>query len=546
MRRARRVWACAATCVLVIVLCVGAMVGMRGEASAQGGSPSYTIKVTGTKAHGTYTAYKVFDVVYQGDNYAYTISNSNPFYQAVSNSGLFKLEQIENNGTNATFSAVLKEPKPTDLSSLAAALRTAYDGMTPKPTAAATATATTDDQELTLAVSAPGYYFVNTTTGTICSLDTTNPNAAVVDKNANPGIQKLVQEPGVNNGDYGYVAQNDAAIGDTVNFRTKITVTQGAENFKVHDTLPSGLTLNADSFKFGITPNPDEAVTKENFPTGYENGVTITTTGLTDGCTFEVGLSNELHTAFLNEGGEERQSRDFYVFYSATLNSNAVVGSTGNPNTTKLVYGENNDLETEPAVTKTYTWPLEVVKYTGNDSSTASNRLAGAKFTLTKANATTWAPEGSALAFAKDASSNVYTKSASGPSEITTDGSGTFRFSGLDSGTYLLTETAAPDGYNKIAEPIKVTVGIQYDMTAMTMNPTYQVSSTSGGTNSNSGTVALGTADATKGTVFVQNNTGRELPSAGGMGTTVMYVVGGVLVVGATAALVAKRRNRKA
>ena len=529
-----------------MVLCVGAMVGMRGEASAQGGSPSYTIKVTGTKAHGTYTAYKVFDVVYQGDNYAYTISNSNPFYQAVSNSGLFKLEQIENNGTNATFSAVLKEPKPTDLSSLAAALRTAYDGMTPKPTAAATATATTDDQELTLAVSAPGYYFVNTTTGTICSLDTTNPNAAVVDKNANPGIQKLVQEPGVNNGDYGYVAQNDAAIGDTVNFRTKITVTQGAENFKVHDTLSSGLTLNADSFKFGITPNPDEAVTKENFPTGYENGVTITTTGLTDGCTFEVGLSNELHTAFLNEGGEERQSRDFYVFYSATLNSNAVVGSTGNPNTTKLVYGENNDLETEPAVTKTYTWPLEVVKYTGNDSSTASNRLAGAKFTLTKANATTWAAEGSALAFAKDASSNVYTKSASGLSEITTDGSGTFKFSGLDSGTYLLTETAAPDGYNKIAEPIKVTVGIQYDMTAMTMNPTYQISSTSGGTNSNSGTVALGTADATKGTVFVQNNTGRELPSAGGMGTTVMYVVGGVLVVGATAALVAKRRNRKA
>lgn len=529
-----------------MVLCVGAMVGMRGKASAQGDSPSYTIKVSSTKKDGVYSAYKVFDVVYQGDNYAYTISNSNPFFQAVSNSGLFKLEQIETNDTNATFSAVLKEPIPTDLSNLAAALRTAYDAASPKPAAAATATATTENQDLTLTVNDPGYYFINTTTGTICSLDTTNPNAAVVDKNANPGIQKLVQEPGVNNGDYGYVAQNDAAVGDTVNFRTKITVTRGAENYKLHDTLSSGLTLNENSFKFGITADPAEAKTKDGVPDAFKNGLTIKTTDLTDGRTFEVELSNEMHAAFLDDISAETQSRDLYVFYSATLNSNAVVGSTGNPNTTKLIYGENNNLETEPAVTKTYTWPLEVVKYTGNDPSTASNHLAGAKFTLTKANATTWAPEGSALTFAKDASSNVYTKSASGLSEITTDSSGTFRFSGLDSGTYLLTETAAPDGYNKIAEPIKVTVGIQYDMSAMTMNPTYQVSSTSGGTNSNSGTVALGTAAGTTGTVYVQNNTGRELPSAGGMGTTIIYVVGGVLVVGATAALVAKRRNRKA
>ena len=217
------------------------------------------------------------------------------------------------------------------------------------------------------------------------------------------------------------------------------------------------------------------------------------------------------------------------MFYTATLNSNAVVGTDGNPNETYLTYGES-DTQTSHSKTKTYTWPVSIVKYTGSDTTT--NRLAGASFTLTKADVS-WNASGSAITFT--GSNNVYKPSTSGSATITTNSSGTFMFSGLDSGNYLLTETVAPAGFNKIANPIRVKIDISYDGTALTMTPSYTVESPSQASNS-------GTVSTTDSTIYVQNNTGAELPSTGGMGTTLLYVVGGAMVVFATSALVARRR----
>ena len=101
---------------------------------------------------------------------------------------------------------------------------------------------------------------------------------------------------------------------------------------------------------------------------------------------------------------------------------------------------------------------------------------------------------------------------------ITTDATGKFTIKGLDADTYYLTETAAPAGYNKLADPVTIFIGEDGVVNATDDNPN-------------------GVTE-----VKVLNQSGSELPSTGGMGTTVFYVVGGILVVGAIVLLVARKR----
>ena len=302
MRMAKGIWMRVLACVLAVVACAG--VALLAPTQAKADDPTYTIQVTDTKAGNTYSAFKVFDLVYSGSNYAYSINASNPFHQAVVDSGLFTLEKTGVDASNnAIYSVVLKDSS-SDLSTLAAALRTTYDGLLTKPTAAATEQASADDGTVTLTVTDPGYYFVDTTTGTICSLATTDPTAEVRDKNSKPSVEKRVRETGHTSGDAGYVPQDDASIGDTVEFRTKVTVTVGAENYTLHDTLSVGLTLNANSFRYGTQADGSDAKSKGEIDAdaalaSYINGITETTTGLTDGCTFEIEFADALHAAFL-------------------------------------------------------------------------------------------------------------------------------------------------------------------------------------------------------------------------------------------------------
>ena len=99
--------------------------------------------------------------------------------------------------------------------------------------------------------------------------------------------------------------------------------------------------------------------------------------------------------------------------------------------------------------------------------------------------------------------------------EITTDTTGKFTIKGLDSDTYYLTEITQPAGYNKLADPIKVVIDGKG-------NVTYN--------------------DDYTGTIKVENKTGAELPSTGGVGTTVFYVVGGLMVLLAVVLLVTKKK----
>ena len=340
-----------------------------------------------------------------------------------------------------------------------------------------------------------GYYLVDTTLGTLCSLDTTNPDVVMEEKNEVPTNVKTVEEDSTGN----YGEKNDADIGQTVNFKSTITAQAGAENYVFHDTMSAGLTYTGVT---GITLN-GTTVDASNY--------TVVKEGLTDGCTFEVRFTQAFCDTL-------KANDQIVISYTATLNENAVIAGEGNPNTSKVSYGDSSNTKYTPdSQTKTYTWKIDVFKYT-KDGET-EKALADAKFTLSK-NA-----DGSNPIALVSEGNNVYRVAKTGETgtvtEITTDATGKFTIKGLDADTYYLTETAAPAGYNKLAGPVTIVIG--------------------------ENGVVNGTTEAPQGVdeVKVLNQTGTELPSTGGIGTTIFYVLGGVLVVGAAVLLVTKKRMER-
>ena len=341
-----------------------------------------------------------------------------------------------------------------------------------------------------------GYYLVDTTLGTLCSLDTTNPNVVMEEKNEVPANVKTVEEDSTGN----YGEKNDADIGQTVNFKSTITAQAGAENYVFHDTMSAGLTYGRVT---GITLN-GTAVDAVNY---------TVTAPAADGDTFDVTFTQAFCDTL-------KANDQIVVSYTAVLNEKAVIAGNGNPNESKLSYGDKGDAThtpsgtTPPSKTTTYTWDVDVFKYTLNGETETA--LAGATFTLSK-NA-----DGSNPIALVSEGNNVYrvakTDESGTVTAITTDATGKFTIKGLDADTYYLTETKAPAGYNKLPSAVTITIGANGAVNA--------------------------TDDAPQGVneVKVLNQTGTELPSTGGMGTTLFYVLGSVLVVGAVVLLVTRKR----
>lgn len=375
-------------------------------------------------------------------------------------------------------------------------------GMTSDATAVTASSATVSFAGLRL-----GYYLVDSTLGTLCSLDTTNPSVTIKEKNEAPTNEKKVQE-GTSWG-----SSNDANIGDTVKFQSTITAQADAQNYVFHDKMDDGLTFGGS---VTVTLNNQKVSAEVTNADGAAN-YTFTdytaegATASTDGCTFEVAFTQAFCDTL-------KKDDKIVISYTATLNENAVVGGDGNKNESWLKYGDSS--ETTKSTTTTYTWDVDVFKYTEGEADDEGKKLevalADATFTLSKKADGT---DPIALIREKDADSkdtNTYRVAKTGTvAEIITDDTGKFTVKGLDSGTYYLTETAAPAGYNKLAGPITVVIDDE------------------GNTKVDSTVVNE---------VKVLNQTGAELPSTGGMGTTMLYVVGGILVVGAGVALVVRRR----
>lgn len=344
-----------------------------------------------------------------------------------------------------------------------------------------------------------GYYLVDTTVGTICSLDTTNPNVTIADKNGVPQSEKFVKEDSNNT----WGKKNDADIGQTVEFKGVITAGVGAENYVYHDKMSAGLTYTGVT-KVEITTAANKDTTTVVDPANY----TVKSTGLTDGCTFEVAFTQ----AFCNT----LKSGDVVtIYYTAVLNENAVIAGAGNPNESHLSYGDSGKPGSTPtSETKTYTWEFKVFKYTMKGETETA--LTGAVFSLYRDEKCTDVIELVALG------DNVYRVATEDDknitTQITTDATGKFTIQGLDSDTYYLKEITPPDGFNVLKDPIEVVITNEGKV-----NPTEE--------NANG-------VDYVK----VLNQTGSELPSTGGVGTTILYIVGGVLVIAAVVLLVTKKR----
>ena len=211
------------------------------------------------------------------------------------------------------------------------------------------------------------------------------------------------------------------------------------------------------------------------------------------------------------------------VEYASKLNQNAVIGGNGNLNKAQLEYSNNPRSETDTDRTVwdnvvVFTYKVVVNKYA--NSVGENNKLEGAEFTLTKK--------------LKDGT----TKSIA---VVKSEGGVQFIFKGLDDGQYILTETKTPEGYNTIA-PIEFTVTANHEISWDGAGNRSDLLTSFSGTAA-SGEITFTTDKGTGAlTTDVINKSGTTLPSTGGMGTTVFYVVGGGLMAVAVVLLVTKKR----
>lgn len=344
-----------------------------------------------------------------------------------------------------------------------------------------------------------GWYLVvsDLTTDAICSIDTTAKNVTIKEKNGAPTVEKKVEYA---SGSWG--EGNDGNVGDTVNFQTTIYVTDGnPTNYILHDEMSNGLDFKEDSI---VVKKNDERFTD----------YTVVTP--TDNCTFEIKFNeNSLHT-----------NDKVVVTYSATINSNAVVGTAGNENETWLKYGDNG--ETTHGHTKTYTWKFNILKYF-TDSNDDKKYLANVEFVLYRKNADDKAE------YAKFDSNNKltgWTEAENEATKLKTNATSTVAVEGLDAGTYFLKETATPGGFNGLTSDVEVQITSSCNILRGAIYAVqYKMADEEDFTDAGDEKV-----------VPIENKRGTTLPGTGGIGTTIFYVVGGGLMVAAAILLITKKR----
>lgn len=450
----------------------------------EGASPETTgtLTINGVKENQTYKLYKVLDLEsFSGDNYSYKVAEGWEKFFSTGGEGKKYISINENNyaewNTNkdeATVRAFAQK-----------ALEYANSNTLTPVKNITTTKGQNSIEETGLAL---GYYLLDSSVGTLCSLSSSQPNVTINEKNDVPSVDKTFDDG---------KTTNNASIGDVITFNTIVNVKQGAQGYVLHDTMSKGLKLNQQLDDSNDKP---VLVSKDNHQM-LQYGTDFVFSETTDG--FTIKFSDD----FLKQ--YEDKEYTLLVMYSATLTDAAVIGGKGNTNETYLKYGVNS--ESNHSTTKTYTFKITVFKYTGTDTP-----LSGAKFQLytdeqcknevnVKLDGTDY------LVGSTDTNKNVMTSPVS---------TGEFTIKGLKAGTYYLKEIKAPKGYNLLAKAIKVVI---------TDDGQVQVKKTEGLTNVDR--------------VEVKNNSGTLLPSTGGAGTTMIYLVGALLVLGSGVVLASKRRS---
>ena len=368
-----------------------------------------TINITGDNVQNgeTYTAYKVFDVSTAKDEDG-TITGYNYYTE---NETL--VNDLDDHGVTFSESAAggLWYVTSVDATTLTSYLAGLGDTQLTTLLGSAAGSVTISATDNSIDDLAAGYYFVTSTMGSLCMLNTAADSVNIEEKNQAPVPEKTVSDV-------------DAQIGDTVTFTVKIAVPANTETLKLNDTLSNGLTLDTKSFKVQIDDN-EPTFLDEISTTPGEDGSTSFTIDLTDYLT--------------------GKNCTITVTYEAQVNANAIHTNPAK-NSATVSYGNNSTSEATTTATNTHT--LTIVK-TDDDG----NRLNGAEFQLKDA-------EGNLVYVVGNATDGYRVATSSDELGTTTTivVNGSVTIDGLDAETYTLTETKAPAGYNLLTEDKKIEV----------------------------------------------------------------------------------------
>lgn len=484
--------------IFALVLALVLTLGLCATAFADEAKPG-SITISNPAQGKTYEVFKLLDVAadesaLENNGFIYKLTTDEwaTFITTVQDgSGENYFNLFENGGT--TYVLANENLKP-GIADFAAKAKAYAEEKKLQPVQTATAS---DGNELTISGLDLGYYLVRSDLGILCSLDTTAPNAQVKEKNEATVIVKNVEDT---------EKQNVAEIGTYVKFTIQITVKDRAPvNYKLVDEMTDGLTfVKNETYPLTVTVN-ENTLDAANYK--------VTETTEPRGFTLTFNNNAEGNASILKTGDVVT------VTYYAQINEKAVVADEANVNKAKVEYGTNS--HTEYDTTETYVWKMNIVKYTMEQET--EKKLAGATFQLSRDAA---GAEVIKLVKVDDTTYRLALPTDTAVDTITTGETGVLVINGLADGTYYLTETKAPRGYNLLREPVKVTVAHK----------------TENGKLTETSFVADQTETDTSGVVKVENNAGAELPSTGGIGTTVFYVLGSAMALGAVILLVTKKR----
>ncbi len=356
----------------------------------------------------------------------------------------------------------------------------------------------------------------------------------------------------------------DYSIGEAIPYELVGTLPSNYDKYETYkyefvDTMSAGLTLNQSEDKIKVYVKASKDAVKED-------DITSAATITKDDHNLKVSF-NDLKKAYPSA----TKDSVFVVRYEASLNSNAVIGLNGNDNTFHLVYsnnpnkgGEGSTGETPDDKNIVFTYELDNTKITyisaedytklndtdktayaeasydldsnGTAETVYKKVLSGAKFKLYDAD------NGGKGAVVTDGKFVEWTTDATKVTELVSGTDGLVKIAGLDEGTYYLEETAAPTGYNKLTKRVKIAIEAT---TANNQNWNEQAEDalTALSVKLNDGAALAGNATSGIVSTEIVNMPGAVLPSTGGMGTTILYVIGGILVIGGGVAIFIKRKK---
>lgn len=510
-----------------------------------------SITITNPQKGVEYSAYKIFDVTYATagakTSYSYTIAGGSAWYTTVAAYAADTANKLTLTKAAGGDTYVVGTQTGFSAANFAKALQAAVSGKTAQATGQLAADAA-EGTALSLSTNLPlGYYLVMGTNAGLCSLDTTDPDAEVTDKNDVPFDKELT---GVDGEEIVPTDSKGVTVGSKLTYTITGTVPDtagfGEYVYIAEDTMDPGLTMNQDVKVFidGTEVTGLTSDTSGTIPADAKDLVKgkVYYKTATDTCGGGFVLRLDMKDYAVNKG------KSVKISYTATVNENAV--EVISKNEAKLKYGNDPDdlSEGTPSQVRVFSSNIEVLKYAKQaDADDTSKVLEGAEFVLQNSTGTGDAavPGGKyyKAAVTGAAPDEKVTKvewvdNIEDATKVTTGADGLALFKGLENGIYYLVETKAPSGYNLLGANDATDDG---KITAKGEVRVEVATTIADDGNGN------WTADPTDYTVHekVANSDGSLLPSTGGIGTTIFYVVGGILLLTAVAWFAVSRRRPK-